>query len=109
MIGVFDKDWSGATPEQQPAEASDFINVPAKKLAKKVLKGLNIGPAVEQLLDRALEKEGNCTLEPAEIVESVREAMHEEVQAAVKEALHQLVTAAAAEDKPAEETKNGNR
>jgi len=31
------------------------------------------------------------------------------VQAAVKEALHQLVTAAAAEDKPAEETKNGNR
>ena len=109
MIGVFDKDWSEATPEQQTGEASDFMNVPAKKLAKKVLKGLNIGPAVEQLLDRALEKEGNCTLEPAEIVESVREAMHEEVQAAVKEALHQLVTAAAAEDKPAEETKNGNR
>ena len=108
MIAIFDKDWSGATPEQVP-EASDFINLPAKKLAKKVLKGLNIVPAVEQILDRALDKEGNCTLEPAEIVEGVREAMHEEVQAAVKDALHQLVTAAAADEKPAEETKNGNR
>jgi cardiolipin synthase A/B len=109
MIGVFDKDWSGATPEQQPVEANGLINVPAKKVAKRVLKGLNIVPAVEQILDRALDKEGNCTLDPAEIVEGVREAMHEEVQTAVKEALHQLVTAAAAEDKPAEETKNGNR
>jgi hypothetical protein len=109
MIGIFDKDWSGATPEQQPAEVSDLLNVPAKKVAKKVAKELNIGPAVEQVLDRVMEKNGDFQLESKEVVEGVREAMHEEVHAAVKEALHHLVTAAAAEDEPVPETKNGNR
>jgi 3-methyladenine DNA glycosylase/8-oxoguanine DNA glycosylase len=109
MIGIFDKDWSGATPEQQPTELSGLIDVPAKKVAKKVMKELNLGPAVEQVLDRVLEKNEDVQLEPKDVVDGVREAVHEEVQAAVKEALHQLVTAAAAEDKPVEETKNGNR
>jgi len=109
MIGVFDKDWSGATPEQQPAEMGDLINVPAKKVAKKVVKELNIGPAIEQVLDRVMEKNDDVQLESKEVVEGVREAVHEEVHAAVKEALHQLVTAAAAEEKPTEGTKNGNR
>ncbi len=86
-----------------------LINVPAKKLAKRVMKELNIVPAVEQILDRAMEKNEDVQLEPKEVVEGVRAAVHEEVHAAVKEALHQLVTAAAAEDKPAGETKNGNR
>lgn len=107
MTAVFDKDWSGATPEQ-PAEMTGLINVPAKKVAKKVVKELNIVPAVEQVLDRVMEK-GDVQLEPKEVVEGVREAVHEEVHAAVQKALHQLVTAAAAEEKPAEETKNGNR
>jgi phosphatidylserine/phosphatidylglycerophosphate/cardiolipin synthase-like enzyme len=109
MIGVFDKDWSGATPEAQPAEAGGLIDVPAKKVAKKVVKELNIVPAVEQVLDRMLERKEDVQLEPREVVEGVREAVYEEVQAAVKEALHELVTAAAVEDKPAKETKNGNR
>ena len=109
MVGIFDKDWSGATPEPQSAEVSDLINVPAKKVAKKVVKELNIGPAIEQVLDRVMEKNDDVQLESKEVVEGVREAVHEEVHAAVKEALHQLVTAAAAEDKPAGETKNGNR
>jgi phosphatidylserine/phosphatidylglycerophosphate/cardiolipin synthase-like enzyme len=108
MIGIFDKDWSGATPEQQPAEVSGLINVPAKKVAKKVVKELNIGPAVEQVLDRVMEKNQDVQLESKEVVEGVREAVHEEVHAAVKEALHQLVTAAAVEESPAEERKNGN-
>jgi phosphatidylserine/phosphatidylglycerophosphate/cardiolipin synthase-like enzyme len=108
MIGVFDKDWSGATPEQQPSEMSDLLNVPAKKVAKKVVKDLNIMPAIERVLDRAMEKNENVQLESKEVAEGVREAVHEEVHAAVKEALHQLVTAAAAEDPPAEERKNGN-
>jgi phosphatidylserine/phosphatidylglycerophosphate/cardiolipin synthase-like enzyme len=109
MIGVFDQDWSGATPEPAAAEMSGLIDVPAKKVARKVVKELNIVSAVEQLLDRALEKREDVQLEPAEIVEGVREAVHEEVQAAVKEALHELMTAVAAEDKPAGETTNGNR
>jgi phosphatidylserine/phosphatidylglycerophosphate/cardiolipin synthase-like enzyme len=112
MIAVFDNDWGGATVEQQPAGVSDLLNVPAKKVAKKVVKELNIGPAVEQVLDRVMEKNEDLQLESKEVVEGVREAVHEEVHAAVKEALHQLVTAAAAEaaeDEPVRETKNGNR
>ena len=109
MVGIFDKDWSGATAEPQPAEVSDLLNVPAKKVAKKVVKELNIGPAIEQVLDRVMEKNEDVQLESKEVVEGVREAVHEEVHAAVKQALHQLVTAAAAEDEPAEQTKNGNR
>ena len=108
MIGAFDKDWSEATPEQPPAEASGFIDVPANKVAKKVVKQLNIVPAVEQVLDRVLEKNEDVQLEPEEVVEGVREAVHEEVHEAVKEALHELVTAVAAEDKPPDERKNGN-
>jgi pantoate kinase len=87
---------------------SDLLNVPAKKVAKKVVKDLNIMPAIERVLDRAMEKNENVQLESKEVAEGVREAVHEEVHAAVKEALHQLVTAAAAEDPPAEERKNGN-
>ncbi len=36
---------------------SDLINVPAKKVAKKVVKELNLMPAVEQVLDRVMEEE----------------------------------------------------
>ena len=72
MIAVFDKDWSGATVEQQPTGVTDLLNVPAKKVAKKVAKELNIGPAVEQVLDRVMEKNGDLQLESKEVVESVR-------------------------------------
>ncbi|HEX5285138.1 MAG TPA: phospholipase D-like domain-containing protein [Bryocella sp.] len=108
MISTFDSDWSGATPEQQSAEVSDLINVPAKKVAKKVVKELNLGPAVEQALDRAMDKKDNVQLESKEVVEGVREAMREEVHAAVTQALHELVTAAAGSDEAAQERKNGN-
>jgi cardiolipin synthase A/B len=109
MVGIFDKDWSGATPEVQPVGVSGLIDVPAKKVAKRVVKELNILPAVERVLDRVLENRDDVQLESKEVVEGVREAVHEEVHAAVREALHQLVTAAAAEDEPVEQTKNGNR
>lgn len=102
MIEVFDGDWSRATPNQPAAEVTDLINVPAKKVAKKVVKELNLVPAVEQVLDRVLEKKDDIQLEPKEVVEGVREAMREEVHAAVTQALHQLVTAAAAAEEPKE-------
>jgi cardiolipin synthase A/B len=108
MIGVFDSDWSGATPAQSPAEVTDLINVPAKKVAKKVVKELNLVPAVEQVLDRVLEKKEDVQIEPKEVVEGVREAMREEVHTAVTQALHELVTAAVTGEEPAER-KNGNQ
>jgi cardiolipin synthase A/B len=103
MIAIFDKDWSGSVPEQQPSEVSELINVPAKKLAKKVVKELNLVPAVEQVLDRVLETKEDVQIEPKAVVEGVREAMREEVHAAVTRALHQLVTAAAAGEESAED------
>jgi len=95
MIQVFDKDWSDATPEPAPTDVSDILNVPAKKVAKKVAKQLNVGPTVEQVIDRALEKKDDVSLEPKELAESVRDALREEVHEAVTNALHELVTAAA--------------
>jgi phosphatidylserine/phosphatidylglycerophosphate/cardiolipin synthase-like enzyme len=106
MISVFDQDWKGATPATPSTEVSSLINVPAKKVAKKVVKELNLMPAMEQVLDRMLDKNDDVQLEPKEVVEGVREAMREEVHAAVTNALHDLVTAAAAgEDKKPEESK----
>lgn len=107
MMAVFDSDWSGAIPEAPSSDVGDLINVPAKKVAKRVVKELNLVPAVEQVLDRVLEKKEDAQLEPKEVVEGVREAMREEVHAAVTQALHELVTAAAREE-PAKVTKNGN-
>ena len=109
MAAVFDKDWSGATPTVAPSEMGDLIDVPAKKVAKKVVKGLNLIPAVEQVVDRVLEKKADAAVDPKELVEGVREAMREEVHAAVHSALHQLVTAAAASDESENESKNGTK
>ncbi len=101
MIGVFDKDWKDATPAAPAPEVTELISVPAKKVAKKVVKELNLVPAVEQVLDRMMEgKKDDVQLEPKEVVEGVREAMREEVHAAVTNALHDLVTAAAAGEGP---------
>jgi cardiolipin synthase A/B len=109
MTAVFDSDWSGAVPVQPPTEMTDLINLPAKKLAKKVVKELNLIPAVEQVLDRVLEKREDVQLEPKELVEGVREAMRAEVHSAVTQALHELVTAAVAAEGPDTERKNGNQ
>jgi phosphatidylserine/phosphatidylglycerophosphate/cardiolipin synthase-like enzyme len=105
MIAVFDKDWSSATPAQQPSGITDLMNVPAKKVAKKVIKELNLTPAVEEMVDRVLEKNGDAEVDSKELVEGVREAMREEVHAAVHSALHELVTAAANEG-PGKNSKN---
>jgi hypothetical protein len=59
------------------------------------VKELNLIPAVEQVIDRVLERREDLQVEPKELVEGVREAMREEVHAAVHQALHDLVTAAA--------------
>jgi phosphatidylserine/phosphatidylglycerophosphate/cardiolipin synthase-like enzyme len=108
MVTVFDKDWSSATPSQQPSSGvSDLINVPAKKVAKKVVKELNLSSAVEQVVDRVLDKKEDAQVDSKELVEGVREAMREEVHAAVHNALHELVTAAASNDESQKDSDNG--
>jgi phosphatidylserine/phosphatidylglycerophosphate/cardiolipin synthase-like enzyme len=109
MIEVFDKDWSGAMPEPAVSEVSDMLSVPARKVAKKVAKELNVGNAVEQVLDRAMEGKDDVSLDSKELAESVREAMRDEVHEAVTKTLHQLVAAAAAPatEKESNGTKQG--
>ena len=109
MIEVFDKDWSAATPAPATTGVGDLIDVPARKVAKKVVRELNLVPAVEQVVDRVLEKKEDVEVDPKELVEGVREAMREEVQSAVQHALHELVTAAAAEDDAVKDSGNGKR
>lgn len=108
MIAVFDKDWSDATPAQPPAEMTDLLSVPAKKVAKKVAKDIDVMPAVEQALDRALDSRDDMTLEPKELAESVRAALRDEVHDAVTNALHELVAAAVAPSGEAP-PRNGNK
>ena len=107
MTEIFDKDWSGATPEAAVSDVTDLLSVPAKKVAKKVAKELNVMPAVEQALDRALESKEEVSLDSKELAESVRDAVRDEVHDAVTKTLHQLVAAAAA-PAPDEPARNGN-
>jgi len=107
IVAVFDKDWSSATPVQAASEVGDLINLPAKKVARKVVKELNLIPAVEQVVDRVLERKEDAEVDPKQLVEGVREAMRDEVHAAVQNALHELVTAAAANGESVKESKNG--
>jgi phosphatidylserine/phosphatidylglycerophosphate/cardiolipin synthase-like enzyme len=95
MIEVFDKDWREAVAETTPADATNMLSVPAKKMARKVAKHLDVGLAVEQALDRVMEKNDDSSLEPKELAESVREAMRDEVQDAVSKALHEMVATVA--------------
>jgi cardiolipin synthase A/B len=107
MIDVFDTDWGNATPAPAASETAGLLDLPAKKVAKKVAKQLNVVPAVEQVMDRVLEKRDDAPMEPKEIAETVREAVRAEVQDAVTSALHDLIAAAANSpaEEPAKETK----
>jgi phosphatidylserine/phosphatidylglycerophosphate/cardiolipin synthase-like enzyme len=107
MIEVFDKDWREAVAETTPADATNILSVPAKKVARKVAKHLDVGLAVEQALDRVMEKNDDSSLEPKELAESVREAMRDEVQDAVSKALHEM--AATAAEASADEPGKGNK
>ena len=96
MSAIFDKDWSGAAPAIVPDVAMTILDAPAKKVAKALAKKINVAEKVEQALDRVVTDSGKeATLEPKEVVESVREAVRDEVRDAVVQAVQDLVTEAA--------------
>ena len=91
MVDVFDKDWKSAEPVTALVNASTILDGPAKKVAKSVARQLNIGAAVENVLDKVLDSKGELTIESKEVTQTVREAVREEVQEAVMSALQTMV------------------
>jgi cardiolipin synthase len=97
MEAVFEKDWKQSEPALQADTMSDAFTVPAKKVAKEVVRRMSMTPMLEQVLDKVLDKKGS-NFEPEEVAQTVREAFREEVQEAVNDALHELVRKSAEED-----------
>jgi cardiolipin synthase A/B len=96
MIEVFDKDWKNAEPvASAPQDAMETaFEVSAKKVAKSVAKKINVGPVVEQLLDKVADSKTNIDFQPDEMAQTLREAFREEVHDAVVSALHDMAEAA---------------
>lgn len=95
MEAIFEKDWKNSEPVIEDTKLAASLVVPAKKVAKEVAKKIAIKPVVEQVLDKVIDTKDPTPFEPDEVVQTVREAFHEEVQGAVKEALKEVVVSAA--------------
>jgi cardiolipin synthase len=79
-------------------EIASALVVPAKKVAKEVAKHIAIKPVVEQVLEKVIDTKDPTPFEPDEVVQTVREAFHEEVQGAVRQALKEVVITTASEE-----------
>ena len=99
MSEVFDKDWKNAEPvAAAPQDAMQTaFDISAKKVAKSVAKKINVGPVVEQLLDKVADSKTNIDFQPDEMAQTLREAFREEVHDAVVSTLQDMSNAAAAE------------
>ena len=92
MTVIFDKDWKKAEPVvavPQDAMQTAF-DISAKKVAKSVAKKINVGPVVEQLLDKVADSKPNIDFQPDEMAQTLREAFREEVHDAVVSALQEM-------------------
>jgi cardiolipin synthase len=94
MIAVFDKDWQGAEPAAATPHDSMLaaLDVPAKKVARNVVKQMAVGPVMDQILDKVADANKNPDFEPDKMAETVREAVRDEVHDAVVTALQDLVS-----------------
>ena len=103
MIEIFDKDWKTSEPTAIiPADAAaSAFDVSAKKVARNVVKAINVGPVVEQMMDRFVDAKNEVAFEPDEMAQTMREAIRDEVHDAVVHALQDMVheTAAAHDHK----------
>lgn len=106
MEAIFEKDWKSSEPIVEDSKLASALVVPAKKVAKQVSKQIAIKPVVEQVIEKVIDPKDPTPFEPDEVVQTVREAFHDEVQAAVKNALKEVVVTAAEEKVPSPEEKN---
>ena len=94
MVAIFEKDWTtGAPPVQSRVET--MLDIPAHTIAKSVAKHIHVESMVEQALERVMRRGSDVPFEPAEVAETVREALRAEVHDAVIHALQEMAAAAA--------------
>lgn len=98
MEAIFEKDWQRSEPVVEDSKIASALVVPAKKVAKEVAKHIAIKPVVEQVLEKVIDTKDPTPFEPDEVVQTVREAFHEEVQGAVRQALKEVVITTASEE-----------
>jgi cardiolipin synthase len=98
MAAVFETDWKQSEPALEMDAVAGAFNIPAKKVAREVIKHLDVQPILEQVLERVMDPAKESGFEPAEVAQSVREAFRDEVQGAVTAALHEMVLRASQSD-----------
>ena len=89
MVQVFEKDWQQSAPAMHGGIDS-MLDVPARRVAKELAKHIHVGPVVEQVLERVMDRNSDVPFEPAEVAMTVREAFRTEVHDAVMTALREM-------------------
>jgi phosphatidylserine/phosphatidylglycerophosphate/cardiolipin synthase-like enzyme len=88
---VFEDDWSASPPVSQDL-VTTTLDLPAKKVAKAVVKSVKVGPMVEEMLERVVDPKSDGPFEPAEVAETVRVAFKDAVKSAVVEAVKDMAS-----------------
>lgn len=99
LVHIFEKDWSSAAPAID-AGLSLLLESPAKKVARVVVKKIDVESKVGEVLKRVVEGGKGLPIEPELVVETIREVVRDEVQHAVVDAVRELVSDAVAPAKP---------
>ncbi len=91
MESIFEDDWKKSEPVIESDAVAAAFTVPAKKVAREVMKQVSMKPMIEDVLDKMMDSKGG-SFEPSEVAQTMREAVREEVQGAVVSALRDLVS-----------------
>lgn len=100
---VFEEDWEASVPvRRDPVTAS--IELPAKKVAKAIIKNVPVEAMVEQVLEKVIDPKADQPLPPDEVAQTVHDAVKDAVKVAVAEAVRDMAAQqpAAAEQEPEE-------
>jgi cardiolipin synthase len=103
METIFENDWKKSEPVMAPDAVTAAFTVPAKKVAREVIKQVSMKPVIEQVLDKVIDNK-DVSFEPEEVAQTMREVFREEVQGAVVDALRGLVTQTTSENEKATTT-----
>ena len=87
---VFEDDWN-ASPAISQDLVTTTLDLPAKKVAKAVMKSVKVGPMVQEVLERVVDPKADVPFEPTEVAETVRVAFKDAVKSAVVEAVKDIV------------------
>jgi phosphatidylserine/phosphatidylglycerophosphate/cardiolipin synthase-like enzyme len=75
MTSVFEKDWKKSEPTVTTDTATSAFSVPAKKVAREVLKRMDFQPTLEKVMESVIDPKKDASFEPAEGALSRRHCM----------------------------------